>query len=315
MGLLPDPATFEVWFVHLSGTNLGLSRDLETLIASGEVSVEGVREIHDRHLSPQRTAQRLITVGESLREEAHRVGTLIGAAHESADTYAFGLDGMSRRLGVFDGHQTLQSIVSELIKSTDNIKRTNTRLQAQLKKSEAQVRSLQHSLEFVQAESITDPVTAVGNRKLFDQALGRLIEASHESGTALSLAIADVDHFKDFNDRFGHQIGDDVLRLVGTVIKQHVRGDDLICRYGGDEFAILLPRATLQDALAIGEALRRAVSEKGLLRRSTQQTLGRVSVSVGVAEHARGDAPAALVRAADACLLAAKRKGRNCVVG
>lgn len=314
-GLLPDPATYEVWFAYLSGADYALVRDVDALIESGDVTPAAMRTIHDRHLSTQQTVQRLLTVGESLCEEARKVGTAVGAANASVDQFGRGLDTATDRLGAIDGHVALDTIVADLIKSTDRIKRTNTRLQAQLRQSEVQVRQLQHSVEFLQVESTTDPVTAVGNRKLFDHTLVRMVEQSQATGAGLALALADVDRFKDFNDLYGHQIGDDVLRLVASVIKGTVRADDLICRYGGDEFAILLPRTGRDEALAISETVRRAVSEKGLLRRSTQQALGRISVSIGVAEHRRGDAADALLNAADACLLDAKRKGRNCVIG
>jgi diguanylate cyclase (GGDEF)-like protein len=110
-------------------------------------------------------------------------------------------------------------------------------------------------------------------------------------------------------------VGDAVLRLVASAIKASVRGSDVIARYGGDEFAIILPRTCLAEAVAVGQNLRRAVTEKELVRRSTGQTLGRITMSVGIAQHEKGDSSDAVVEKADANLYVAKRQGRDCVVG
>ena len=130
----------------------------------------------------------------------------------------------------------------------------------------------------------------------------------------MSLLMTDIDHFKTFNDTFGHIPGDQVLRLVAQAVKQNVKGQDVAARYGGEEFAVVLPRTALRQAATVGEHIRRAVLGKELMKRSTGEHLGRITISIGVAALRSNDTVPALIGRADAALYAAKRSGRNRVV-
>jgi len=125
----------------------------------------------------------------------------------------------------------------------------------------------------------------------------------------------DIDHFKSFNDTFGHTTGDQVLRLVAMSLKQNIKGQDLAARYGGEEFAIVLPNAALKQGIAVADHVRRAVMAKELKKRSTGEIIGRITISVGVASLLQGDTNETFIERADNCLYAAKRNGRNRVVG
>ena len=126
--------------------------------------------------------------------------------------------------------------------------------------------------------------------------------------------MTDVDHFKHFNDSYGHLTGDQVLRLVAMSVKQNVKGQDIAARYGGEEFAVVLPNTVLRSAITVAEHIRRAVMTKELMKRSTGENLGRITVSIGVAALRPGETPQALIERADGCLYAAKRAGRNRVI-
>jgi diguanylate cyclase len=126
--------------------------------------------------------------------------------------------------------------------------------------------------------------------------------------------MTDIDHFKNFNDTWGHLTGDQVLRLVAMSMKQNVKGQDIAARYGGEEFAIILPNTVLRAAVTVADHIRRAVMSKELMKRSTGEHLGRVTISIGVASLQPSDTAATLIDRADACLYAAKRNGRNRVI-
>jgi diguanylate cyclase len=130
----------------------------------------------------------------------------------------------------------------------------------------------------------------------------------------MALMLTDIDHFKAFNDTFGHLTGDQVLRLVALAMKQNVKGQDIAARYGGEEFAVILPGTTLRAALTVADHVRRAVMTKELMKRSTGEHLGRVTVSIGVAAFKKGETAQSLIERADNCLYAAKRAGRNRVI-
>ena len=154
-----------------------------------------------------------------------------------------------------------------------------------------------------------DGLTGVGNRRRFDRDLERFVGIDSDRGLPVALAMVDVDHFKQFNDAHGHQTGDAVLRHVAAVISATVRSGDLVYRYGGEEFAVLLPGADLDDAVEVVERVRAAIAATPLPGVSPQ-TVPPVTVSVGVSVTPPADG-AAMVRAADGALYAAKSGGRN----
>jgi diguanylate cyclase (GGDEF)-like protein len=161
------------------------------------------------------------------------------------------------------------------------------------------------------ALSITDPLTGVPNRRhLFEQLQAEIARASRFS-TPLSILMIDIDHFKHLNDTAGHSAGDEVLREVCNRLKANLRRVDLLARYGGEEFVVLLPQIGAEEALEVGEKLRKSVADAPLQHGATQPD-GKVTISVGVATmplHATEQTK--LVDSADSALYASKRGGRN----
>ena len=160
---------------------------------------------------------------------------------------------------------------------------SNIKLEERLNASKREILDLHANLEAVRSESLTDPLTQLSNRKFFDTTLEKAIAEARAKNEALSLMLTDIDHFKNFNDSFGHLTGDQVLRLVAMSVKQNVKGQDTTARYGGEEFAVILPNTVLRSAITVADHIRRAVMTKELMKRSTGEHLGRVTVSIGVA--------------------------------
>ena len=191
---------------------------------------------------------------------------------------------------------------------------SNQKLEARLNASRQEIDQLHENLEAVRSESLTDPLTQLSNRKFFDSSLAAAIADARKKSEPLSLLMTDIDYFKKFNDSFGHLTGDQVLRLVAMSVKQNVKGKDVAARYGGEEFAVILPNTVLRSALTVADHIRRAVMAKELMKRSTGEHLGRVTISVGVAALRQSDTMQTLIERSDACLYAAKRNGRNRVL-
>jgi diguanylate cyclase (GGDEF)-like protein len=167
--------------------------------------------------------------------------------------------------------------------------------------------------ETLRQQSVRDPLTGLYNRRFLEEALDREIARLERKTLPLSLLMIDVDHFKSFNDTFGHEAGDAVLRDLGGILQRYVRGGDIACRFGGEEFTVVLPEADLDTARQRAEILREAARELRLVHDG--KSLGAVTLSVGVAcfpEHGRRREH--LLQAADAALYAAKDAGRNQVV-
>ena len=222
--------------------------------------------------------------------------------------------GRPKELAIAESRDHVKKIVVSLAKSTREMRDTNKALEERLTLSKSEISNLQQSLEAIRAESLTDPLTGLGNRKYFDRSIDMAVQNALATGEPLSLLMFDIDHFKSFNDSYGHLTGDQVLRLVGMSLKQTIKGQDITARYGGEEFAVVLPNTALRQALTVADHIRRAVMSKELKKKSTGEILGRVTISVGVSMLKPGDDTDSLIERADACLYAAKRNGRNRVV-
>jgi len=239
---------------------------------------------------------------------------MIEAAIGANAQYHTELEDSTRKLALPIDRDTLRVIVESLVFSTKEVERENSTLSESLGLSRKQIADLQEDLVSIRAESLSDPLTMLSNRKHFDQSLERILAKSRQSGDVFALILADVDHFKSFNDTHGHQVGDHVLRLIAGEMKQAVKGHYIVARYGGEEFAIILPATGLVAATAVAERIRTMTMSKELRRRKSGESLGRVTVSLGVAECRSSESAQDLVERADNCLYAAKRRGRNCVV-
>lgn len=307
-----EPRNYEVWYHYATGYNPALNKTInETLQRKRGLDAADLDAIRDEFIASSRLNHEIDAVGAKIMSEIEQFMGMVGTAMGSASDYGETLAAASSQIGRTKDAEGLRSIVEGLVKTTRTIERTNQSLEARLKASRQEINDLQQSLETVRHESLTDPLTSLSNRKYFDQALAKAIL---ESDGELSLAMIDIDHFKAFNDTFGHLTGDQILRLVAQCIKQNVKGQDTSARYGGEEFAVILPHTTLPHAVTVGDHIRRAVMNKELMKRSTGESLGRVTVSVGVAGWQPGDTAQGLIERADACLYAAKRAGRNRVI-
>ena len=311
LGLPPSPMNYEIWFNYFSGHHKSLNRAVDALPA---LSAAALQRVYDDFLSPNRFLSRVHKVSDGLRSEAGQLVGLIEQAHDSHTGYCESLAGATRSLDRRAEPMAIETVITELVRSTNDIIRTNGVLQAQLKRSEAQVNDLQTSLEQVQTESMTDVLTATLNRAAFDRAFAAMTVRAEKSGEPLCLVLIDIDHFKNFNDRHGHLVGDDVLRLAAMILKQNVRDGDVVARLGGDESAILLPATPLSTARVVTAGILRAVTEHKVVRKSTQEQLGQMSVSIGVAQFAVGMSVEDVIQTADSRLYAAKRGGRNRIV-
>jgi diguanylate cyclase (GGDEF)-like protein/PAS domain S-box-containing protein len=164
--------------------------------------------------------------------------------------------------------------------------------------------------------ALTDPLTGLANRRAFDEQIEREWKRTLREGSRMSLLLLEIDHFKEFNDRYGHQAGDSCLRVVAATIVGNARSSDIAARYGGDELAVILPYADIVDAGVVAEKLRSAVEELWLTHEGNPEGRNWVTVSIGGATALSCDvvtirAPEYLLTAADHSLYEAKKQGRN----
>lgn len=309
------PKNYEIWYLYATGYNPELNRIInDTLSRNGKLTEADLDRIYDSHLSQIRMTDCIDKVGGRVVDEIDDMMDLITDALGMTANFGNSLEGANKRLTEAKDREQVKAIIETLAAATRQMRDTNKALESRLSTSREEISQLQQSLEAIRTETLTDPLTSLGNRKYFDQNIEAAVAQAHKREEPLSLLMIDIDHFKLFNDNHGHLTGDQVLRLVGISLKQSIKGQDVTARYGGEEFAVILPNTALRSALAVADNIRRAVMSKQLKKKSTGETLGRITVSVGLSILNPGDDVHALIDRADTCLYAAKRGGRNRVV-
>jgi diguanylate cyclase len=310
-----SPRNYEIWYIYATGYNPPLNTVInETLARNSKLTEPELEQLYNTHLSHLKTTDRIDKVGARVIGEIDDVMNLITEALGATASYDASLAGADQKLAAASSREQLVEIIEVLAKSTREMRETNRVLEDRLSLSKSEISGLQQSLEAIRAESLTDPLTGLGNRKYFDRMIGMAVQTALADSQPLSLLMFDIDHFKSFNDSYGHLTGDQVLRLVGLSLKHSIKGHDITARYGGEEFAVVLPNTALRQALTVADHIRRAVMAKELKKKSTGEILGRVTISGGVSMLKTGDDTDALIERADACLYAAKRNGRNRVI-
>ncbi len=236
------PRNYEIWYVYATGYNSPLNKIInETLARNGKLTEADLEQIYETYLSQIKITDRIDKVGARVIGEIDGVVKLINDALGMSASYDDSLSGATQKLAVAEHRDQVKAIMESLVKSTRQMRGTNKALEERLTLSKTEISNLQQSLEAIRAESLTDPLTGLGNRKYFDRSIDRAVQNALANGEPLSLLMFDIDHFKSFNDSYGHLTGDQVLRLVGMSLKQTITGQDITARYGGEEFAVVLP--------------------------------------------------------------------------
>ncbi|WDR03425.1 GGDEF domain-containing protein [Devosia algicola] len=309
------PHFYELLYTYTSGVNAALNARMNEIFRAGHLlTTETVEALCVEFLKSYDVNERITNVSERMHARIESVNDAIETAMTNAVSYSGSLKVASGDLDRGVSADDLKSMTKSLLIETQQMQETNRNLEEQLDASREDIATLQQDLEDVRRESMIDSLTKIANRKSFDESIDRAVEQAATSGEPLCLIIVDIDHFKKFNDTFGHQTGDQVLRLVAMTLKANIKGRDLAARYGGEEFMTILPTTDIAGAVIVAENIRKAIQAKELLKRSTNEKLGRITASFGVAQFAATDSTSSLIERADRCLYAAKHGGRNNVV-
>jgi diguanylate cyclase len=314
-GVMPTPENFELFYTYASGSNTEVGRVIDTVIAArGSFTHEVLDDLRRRSLSSARTIDAIDNASASVMATLGAVLEKLEAAGRDAGDYGRTLSRASGELDTGRSPEQLRSFVDTLIVATHAMEERAIVLESELQRSSEEVTALRGQLEDVRRESLTDSLTSIANRKAFDQQLVLAAAEAEKTLRPVSLLLCDIDHFKKFNDTWGHQIGDQVLKLVASCLAESIRDGDMVARFGGEEFAIILRETALESATRLADRIREHVQSKQLVKRSTGDVLGVLTISIGVACWTGDDMPASLLQRADICLYRAKNTGRNRVV-
>lgn len=308
IGMAPTPQNYATWFAYYEGSNTPLAEEIDRLVAqTGRIDPVEATRLHETYLVDAER-EGLERVSDQMEATIATLMADVGRAGEGARAYGETLDGLSGKL---EAGGTGSEILAQVLAETRRMSALNQQLEAKLNASAAEIQKLRTDLDQVREEANTDALTGLPNRKCFDRTLRqRAIEAG-ETGDPLCLLVLDIDHFKSFNDTHGHQTGDEVLRLVAKTVQQAVPKGCLPARLGGEEFAVLVPRLGFDQAVHLGETIRRAVGGKKLRNLKTGATLGTITLSVGVSLYDLGEPLAQFFERGDEALYLAKASGRD----
>ena len=306
LSIPPTPNNYVVWYSHCSGCYPELSRRIAALEQRGEgFDEELLVELHEQFFGTGRQVRLLNETCQRIEQTMAHLLSMVGGMTQDAGSYGDQLARFGDALGGHRQTEELRELIGEILQATRRMQHRAERLEAQLGESSLQIESLRTDLASAQREANTDSLTGIANRKYFDHELRTAAEEALKSGQPLCLLLADIDRFKQFNDTFGHQIGDQVLRLVAQVLTRSIKGRDLAARYGGEDFAVILPQT---------EQIRLTVAGNRIRSKSNGSDLGRITLSIGCARYLPGEPLTGLIQRADEALYRAKRAGRNRVL-
>lgn len=307
------PKAYAVWYAYVSGEHPHMNDAIKRLTAqNGNLTDADIDALHDAHIDGRRLSLAAERMSASVLTEIESITEMLDLSLGSTTQYGESLRAFTDDLaGAALNRARIREVVAGLVATTREVASNNRTLEARMRDSRSEIEGLRETLEATRIESLTDPLTGLANRKQFEQSLGQATAAAGAKGDPLSLVVLDIDFFKRFNDLYGHLTGDQVLRLVAIVMREQVPAPAILSRFGGEEFGIVLPGQDREAAFALAERIRIAVMGRELVKRSTGESLGKVTVSLGVAAYRRGDTPVSLLERADLHMFAAKRRGRN----
>lgn len=313
LDLSRNPQNYELWYSFFHGKMPELNHTLNRMLESNQKITDSVCfELYTQYIDNSDQEKVLIEkTGDKIKGSLDDIQTLISDAKFSAESYGGSLNDVTKKLGKANTIEDITAVVRTILSETKTMVDKNKELETKLETSSKQIDDLQKNLEDVRKESLTDALTGIPNRKRFDEGIEDELDIAAGEGQKLCLLVIDIDYFKKFNDTYGHQVGDQVLKLVANTLVNGVKGRDLAARYGGEEFAILLPETPLSAAIKVADGLRLRIANKEIVNRATQKHLGQITISVGAAEYQPGETSEEFIKRADEALYKAKEGGRN----
>lgn len=308
----PTPENYAVWISFATDSNPELCASIATRIeAKEEFSDSFSSDLFEQYFQWRAIQDAILESGGAMSRELGAVKEKLAAAERDTAAYGEALEGASSKLETVTDQNGMKTLVESLVSATAKMQRRSQDLEKRLQETSNEVTQLRTNLEKVREEAMTDALTGIANRKRFDESLRKAKRRADSTNEPMSLVLCDIDFFKRFNDTWGHQTGDQIIRFVAGCLTRHSMDNHLVARYGGEEFGIVMPSTAVADASLIAEKIRRTVESKKLLRKSTNEDLGNITISLGIANYTGSESIEELIERADSNLYRSKTEGRN----
>lgn len=310
----PSPENYQVWFNYVAAENKELVSEIEKIRAQKVAFTPQVAEyLHDKYLVSHEARDK---DAQDTSAMLSQVLQMINKFKGETDSYNEKLGEQTDKLSASAADGASSELLEEIVGQLREIRETGANFTAQLEESRKEAEQLRQTLQQVKNESQHDFLTGVYNRRALDEFLIECTQDAEANIKDLCLLMIDIDHFKPFNDKWGHQIGDEVLKTVAKALTKCVRGSDIVARYGGEEFSVLLRETPVTGAKIVAENIRKSIAGSRLKRKDSGSELDKITVSIGIAVYHVGeeDTVPYLIKRADDALYEAKKAGRNRVI-
>lgn len=308
----PTPMNYSVWYSHVSGNNLAVSEEIEKIIKQEDDFTEEINEKLYWEFCASKDEKDLKVLRQDLHEllltMISEASSFSGQTEDYGNSISTSVSTLSPDVSVNE----IRSVINAVIDKTRIVTMAGKVTTEVMQQTSDELEALQEAFAKAKAETLQDFLTEVPNRKAFDEKITSLITET-SGARPLSLLMIDIDHFKKFNDEHGHIIGDEVLKFVAKQIKNVIRGWDFLARYGGEEFSVLLPDTRLKGATSVANNIQRYFNEARLKSAKTEKSLGKITVSTGIAMYRDDESVDAFISRADQALYLSKNRGRNTV--
>lgn len=314
--IAPTTENYALWFLAAGDENSPIAKEIRQ-IANQDVAFTADVSVYLRNKYMPAPESSPDALGEETQNVLNALMKMANQFTGDAAVYHTKINQQTSKLAeTVSKGESMEKLLKDLVIHIQEIRASGADFSAKIAESRKEVEMLRTNLEKVTAEARRDFLTGINNRRAFDEIVSEQAELAERNFKDLCLLMIDIDHFKQFNDNWGHQTGDEVLKVVAKALNQNVRGSDIVARYGGEEFVVLLPGTPMNGARVVAENIRKTISASKLKRRDSQDDLGQITVSIGVARMrvGEGDTVPFLLQRADEALYSAKKSGRNRVV-
>ena len=308
------PNNYAIWYEYVTGENKQLVSAIQELDKTNTLFTSDIlQSLYNEFISDAHEAA-VNQLSESVREIIHDFLNKVSKEGHDLNQYAQTLARVSDSVGNINHIDDIKELVQLLLTETKKREEATQSMQNMLENMSLEMKKLRAEVAKLNSEATTDSLTRVNNRRAFDIEIEGLISLSKAESKPLCLVLIDIDHFKAFNEKFGHSIGDKVLRFVASLIKNNIKGNDSVARFGGEQFAVLLPETKLEGALSVAENIREKLAKQTLSDSAAKIELGTISASLGVSCYKPGESSDELINKANIALSQAKNTGRNRVL-